>query len=358
MRIRLSTIVALLVIVAFLAALIFPAVQAAREAARRMQCGNNLKTLALGTQNYCDTYLMMPYGARSRFATKESEATWGNSWFFSTIIFCEGGNRWWDKVVAADAAAPENDYISAPVLARTDGKRLMLTHCPSSPLPLLQALNGTSQSVPSYAAIMGSAIELQPAFRGDGERVARGPYDGWAAGSGMLLINECVVREACVDGEANTLLLGEVSDWYYTDAGEQRNPALSIGDAGDGLQPAAGWMAGTNLDFSKHKQDEPIYFIIKGMPPIDANRVCNVIALRHPVGSNNRHGPADNAPDWGAAGIGRCGFNNPLLSAHPAGAMVAYVDGHVVLLTKGTAVEIVQRLASRDDGAYFDEGVD
>jgi len=363
MRIRLSTVVTLLIIAAFLAALIFPAVQAAREAKRRMQCASNVKQLALGVQNYCDTFLMMPYGARSRFATKDSEPTWGNSWLFSTIIFDEGGNRWWEPTLMAQEAAAENDYISAPVLSRTDGRRLKLAYCPSSPLPLMQMLNGTAQSVPSYAAIMGASNDLGIG-NGivDSERVARGPYDGWAAASGMLLINECVTREACTlgDGEANTLLLGEVSDWYYTDTGVKRNPALSVADAGDGPQPGAGWMAGTNLDLPKGKQGESsdAFFIRKGMPAIGAHRVCNVIAIRHPIGTSNRYGPKDTAPNWGTAGIGRCGFNNPLLSAHPAGAMVAYVDGHVFILPKETAVEILQKLACRDDGIYVDTGVD
>ena len=95
-RSRGFTLIELLVVIAIisvLVALLLPAVQAAREAARRAQCVNNLMQLAIALQNYESSHEMFPPGVVSETGpVLDQPKGYHFGWLVRVLPYCEMGN--------------------------------------------------------------------------------------------------------------------------------------------------------------------------------------------------------------------------------------------------------------------------
>ncbi len=199
------TLVELLVVIAIigiLVGLLLPAVQAAREAARRMQCSNNLKQIGLAMHNYESSYRRLPSGFVSLGRT--GSPGWG--WGAALLPFMEQSSIYnnIDSRLAID-----NDY-HAPVRINSIPTYL----CPSDiGEPLFDITHGDDDhdhhaldidlggevlfqiAKSNYVAMFGT-FELEDS-----------PYNG----DGMFYGNSRIRWADVIDGLSNTLMIGEHS---------------------------------------------------------------------------------------------------------------------------------------------------
>ncbi len=200
------TLVELLVVIAIigiLIALLLPAVQAAREAARRSQCANNMKQIALGIHHYHDTYKSFPYGAN---------AGWGHGWHLYILPFIE------QQAVYDIAPTPWNDIgwwggsdPRSRALVRLAREPIAVYKCPSDPSPIRESLsvNGlTNRAIGSYLGNAGGNVRWDSIWemrKGNGVlRPARFNIDHAVASP-----RPPICLSDVKDGTSNTLLVGE-----------------------------------------------------------------------------------------------------------------------------------------------------
>jgi prepilin-type N-terminal cleavage/methylation domain-containing protein/prepilin-type processing-associated H-X9-DG protein len=147
------TLIELLVVIAIIAlliALLLPAVQQVREAARRSQCQNNLKQLGIAFHNYHDVHGVFPkggYGGGLAFPalynTSNARACRQVSWGTALLPYLDQAplyNRWDHSLWYVEGSNQE--------LAQT---RLSVFLCPSCPLPALKPNGDNPGSTPQYA---------------------------------------------------------------------------------------------------------------------------------------------------------------------------------------------------------------
>ncbi|MDB4786586.1 DUF1559 domain-containing protein [Planctomycetaceae bacterium] len=210
------TLIELLVVIAIIAvlvALLLPAVQQAREAARRTSCKNNLKQIGLAVHNYQTAHRTFPPGAavNTNLISTGNNGSWGVHG--RLLPFLEQGNTY-DQVDLTVAW----DFQTA-----IDGLKIDAYSCPSDPKAGQPRDPGSGK------------VNLRPTTYGFnyGTWFVFDPTTG-RGGNGLFYPNAKLSFRDATDGSSNTLLAAEVKAWTpYTRNGGPSSTTMpqSITDA-------------------------------------------------------------------------------------------------------------------------------
>lgn len=227
------TLVELLVVIAIigvLVGLLLPAVQAAREAARRMSCSNNFKQLGLAIHNYHSAYKQLPQhgGGTSDTAFRRSFNVTPNGNMLQLSMLVPLAPFYEQQAVWEQVSNP-NDFDSdgtidfpamGPSLQNTDYRpwltEIPTLRCPSDPGQGLPAFARTN-----YAACTGDSGDRLADGPTNGGRVNAHPFprqpESRAASRGAFVTYTETKFRDILDGLSNTIMMGEIA----TDLGDR-----------------------------------------------------------------------------------------------------------------------------------------
>jgi len=309
------TLIELLVVIAIIAilvALLLPAVQQAREAARRSSCKNNLKQIGLALHNYHDIHNTLPPGYM-RYDYSQSTFN-GPGWGWGAMILPQ------IEQAAMFDTLPINTGIlteTAAILAITQ-KEIPTYRCPSTP-------DGSiNENLMSSTATDGFAISSYKGVFGDFNTQFNDPNDNCSlvigscinGGNGAFSPNSRVRFRDITDGLSNTVVVGEVP---YGLNGSTNSSGTKINYSGAVWAGVSGAAARSNV---------AVLQTLRGLNASGGDEFSYRI----------------NGTNTGAFG-----------SHHKGGAQFVLGDGSVRFLSENMAAITMNRLAARNDGETLGE---
>jgi prepilin-type N-terminal cleavage/methylation domain-containing protein/prepilin-type processing-associated H-X9-DG protein len=300
------TVIELLVVIAIIAvliALLLPAVQSAREAARRTQCANNLKQLGIALHNYEEAVGAFPPGWISRPDVTGDNA--GPGWGWATLALA------YDEQSPLYSATNVNLPIERPDNQTSRLTTLQIFSCPTD--AYFRASFTVADSSTSASQLGGPICDVASSSYvgvfGTGD-----PSDipGRDFGNGSFFRNQSVRLRDYLDGTSNTIAVGErsqnLSRATWTGAVTKAAVPITVLQAENGLDPEGG----------------------------DALVVAHTGELDGPNSI-----PAHADQFW---------------SLHPAGAMFLFADGSVRPIKARRPLPIFQALATRAGSEIVSDG--
>ena len=331
------TLVELLVVIAIigvLVALLLPAVQQAREAARRMSCGNNLKQYGVGMHTYHDVWKALPPGSNDPVAGVTWGQTGGQLGTQARILPQMEQGPLYDKLVFVNPVPDGQAGVGAQSNVQTSSgvKPARLIQVPYARCPSDSYVGDANWAQGNYSGSAGSQ-------RTDNGNASCTPFN-------TVLVN----YENCKAGNAN---VGDTTDpgalsGVFSRFGVSNMTFASINDGtsnvimmGEILPECAGWTAG--------------WWFIDGLANNHASTVCPINILTT-CATDNADATARNYPypvPCGGDG-GQFNLSWAFKSRHPQGAQFVYCDGSVHFLMQQMNYTTYQRLGGRRDGQPLD----
>jgi prepilin-type N-terminal cleavage/methylation domain-containing protein/prepilin-type processing-associated H-X9-DG protein len=328
---RAFTLVELLVVIAIigiLVALLLPAIQAAREAARRSQCQSNIHNVALAVLNYESSKKILPPGMtfdRAQGGNVHTLARYGPNWIIHILPYMEeqGLRDSFDPKVFQNFAVAINEPGAGNANVKARGQIIASMLCPSDPFNrTLYQGHGGNYARTNYAASAGrafiyGAIPNPPSGTPSKDDRMAGPdppnNNGWidACQRGVMGPNVAAALKRITDGTTKTIMLGEIRSGPTENDGRG---VWALGHAGSSLLAKYGSKGDANGPNYCDIHADDVYSDICA----SASGACTI------TGAN----PIAQIECMGCSGGG--GFDQATIrSKHPGGANMAMADGSV-----------------------------